>query len=279
MKLSLTITDASASEMARIIAAAAGTAAVATVATGTPPANVPAPSPSTNSDDDESGDQEAAPGSVDKDGLPWDDRIHSTPAKMTGKGVWRKKRGVSDDTIRQVEAELRSRVSQPAPAAPAATPPMPQPEAAPAADNPPPPGMPTFIQGNQPADPAPAPQQPAPPPLPDQNGYPAPAAPVQPAAPATPPMPQPAPTPAPAAPAPQETGQMDFNAFMQKIAGLLQQRFNDGSPVLDANYLSTVAQRTGQAFNVQCNAITDLAGNQAMIDYAIQIMKNEQRWF
>lgn len=48
------------------------------------------------------------PANVDKNGLPWDARIHSDPAKQTDKGVWRKKRGVDDATVAKVEAELRS---------------------------------------------------------------------------------------------------------------------------------------------------------------------------
>jgi hypothetical protein len=45
---------------------------------------------------------------TDKNGLPWDNRIHSTPQAMTDKGVWRKKRGVATALVTQVEAELRA---------------------------------------------------------------------------------------------------------------------------------------------------------------------------
>lgn len=49
---------------------------------------------------------------LDKNGLPWDKRIHSDPASMTDKGVWRKKRGVDEVAFNAVAAELRA--AQPA---------------------------------------------------------------------------------------------------------------------------------------------------------------------
>jgi hypothetical protein len=49
---------------------------------------------------------------IDKNGLPWDNRIHSTPQAMTDKGVWRKKRGVATALVTQVEAELRAMAAQ-----------------------------------------------------------------------------------------------------------------------------------------------------------------------
>jgi hypothetical protein len=56
----------------------------------------------------------ANPVVTDKDGLPHDVRIHSKDPTLTDKGFWRKKRGVTDDTVRTVEAELR-RIAQLAP--------------------------------------------------------------------------------------------------------------------------------------------------------------------
>ena len=59
----------------------------------------------------------------DSTGLPWDARIHSTPAAQTTKGVWRAKRGADPQLVLQVEAELRAAnpatVAAPAVAAPA----------------------------------------------------------------------------------------------------------------------------------------------------------------
>jgi hypothetical protein len=45
---------------------------------------------------------------LDADGLPWDERIHSSNHKKTSDGKWWAKRGVDDMTRLKVEAELRS---------------------------------------------------------------------------------------------------------------------------------------------------------------------------
>lgn len=256
MKYSLTITSDNPSELAKLLAHLGGTTAVATYAPS------PMPSVPTNTgheDDDENGDTIAAAGTVDKNGLPWDDRIHSTPAKLTAKGVWRAKRGVNPALVTQVEAELRARPAIPAdagtagPAAMAATAPAPMPM----------PAQPQFTPpANVPMPGAPVMQQPAPMPMPSPM-------------PAPVPVQQPAPQPVQP---PQATGPLDFNGFMQKIQVLLQQKDANGAPLIDAPYLSTVAQRVGAAFNVPCNSITDLSANQQWIDYAVQIMQHEQRW-
>jgi hypothetical protein len=70
--------------------------------------------------------------SRDKDGLPWDDRIHASSKALNADGTWRKKRGVSDAEVTQVEAQLRGVI-----AIPAVPPPPPLPvEPAPAAPAP-----------------------------------------------------------------------------------------------------------------------------------------------
>lgn len=61
----------------------------------------------------------------DKDGLPWDARVHSTPPTMTESGYWRAKRGRKDEDYATVKAEY-------SPAAPAAAPPAPSMPPAPA---------------------------------------------------------------------------------------------------------------------------------------------------
>lgn len=48
----------------------------------------------------------------DKDGLPWDVRVHSTPATMTEKGVWRAKRGRQETDYNAVKAEYQGGVQQ-----------------------------------------------------------------------------------------------------------------------------------------------------------------------
>lgn len=44
---------------------------------------------------------------LDADGLTWDARIHSSSKEMNKDGTWRKRRGVADELVRSVEAELR----------------------------------------------------------------------------------------------------------------------------------------------------------------------------
>lgn len=59
---------------------------------------------------------------LDKNGLPWDERIHASTKTKTVDGAWKMKRGVSPEKVAQVEAELRARVAAPlAPATPTAT--------------------------------------------------------------------------------------------------------------------------------------------------------------
>lgn len=68
------------------------------------------------------------PPATDKNGLPWDERIHAGTKALNGDGTWKKRRGVDDATVAAVTAELTG-------AAPAPTPepiPAPQPEPTPA---------------------------------------------------------------------------------------------------------------------------------------------------
>jgi hypothetical protein len=214
-------------------------------------------------DDDTTGDTPAAAGTVDKNGLPWDDRIHSTPATITTKGVWRAKRGVTPALVAQVEAELRARGGAPAPQqqqpAPMQQPvyPAQQPQMQVPAPQMQPPAFQPPAQMQPPAFQAPAPQ----------FQQPAPVQQMQPA-----PMQQPAPQ------YPPEPQQYDFNSFMQRLQMLLQEKDAAGNALVDANYLNQVAVYIGQQFGAAVNAITDIAGNQQMIDFAIQTMRSQGRW-
>lgn len=42
----------------------------------------------------------------DKEGLPWDERIHSSNHKLTSNGVWTRRRGITDEVYESVKAEL-----------------------------------------------------------------------------------------------------------------------------------------------------------------------------
>lgn len=65
-----------------------------------------------------------AEGSLDADGLPWDERIHSSNKKFKADGRWTKRKNVDETTYNGVLGELRSRFPQtavnqiPAPAIP-----------------------------------------------------------------------------------------------------------------------------------------------------------------
>lgn len=119
--------------------------AVAPGASAAPSAPAPAPAP-------------AAPAAtgvvVDKDGLPWDSRIHSDAAeKMSKTGYWKTRRNLPEGYKEEIEAQLRQVMSAgkpeasattttvavaapPAPSAPAAPAPAPAPGASTAAPSP-----------------------------------------------------------------------------------------------------------------------------------------------
>lgn len=99
---------------------------------------------------------------VDSDGLPWDHRIHALGAggahnKLKKTQQWKKKRGVDDALVAEVEAELRAAMSA-GPANPVVTEPAPAGNAAAAAVEPSPaPASPASPAAAQSASPAPAP--------------------------------------------------------------------------------------------------------------------------
>lgn len=214
------------------VATPAPVAPVAQPAQSVQPA-APAPMPQP---DDEPATVSSNPPAVDSTGLPWDERIHSATKSTVANGQWRRKKGVPDELVAQVEAQLRGAVAQPAqqiqPADPFAQ----------------------FMQQTaQPATPAPVAQ------------------PVQPAAPA--PMPQPmqamapldaqqtaaffaqqpamAPATAPTSPAPA-----DFPSFMKVLAGAV------AAQKVDPAYINGLCQQLG------IGAIADLMGNTALIPVA-----------
>lgn len=52
---------------------------------------------------------------LDKNGLPWDERIHASSHAKTVDGSWRMKRGVDDALVTEVEGGLKALMSIPAP--------------------------------------------------------------------------------------------------------------------------------------------------------------------
>lgn len=72
----------------------------------------------------------ASSNTIDANGFPWDDRIHSSSKAFTADGSWRAKRNVPPALKTKVEAELRSTMDSPVPFAPAFPPALPTPAAA-----------------------------------------------------------------------------------------------------------------------------------------------------
>lgn len=240
MKFDLIVKDASAADVGRILALFGGTATAIPIA-GT---GGSIPLAANGGDDDETGDTPAVVGQLDANGLPHDNRIHSEPAKLTTKGVWRARRGVATQLVAQVEAELRARMQS----APAATPPMPT--------------VPAMPEATAPA---------AVPPMPQPNAAPVytpPAA--QPVA--TPPMPpavQPAPQPTP----PAATGAVDFGTFMQMFTAKMAT-----NPGLNGEYLAWAVPQLNAAHGVNMNVITDIVQCPHVIPAAIALFTENGRW-
>lgn len=194
-------------------------------------------------------------GVFDKDGLPWDERIHSSNKKMTAKGVWTRKRGVQDSLVEQVEAELRGNAVPtyaPTPAVVVAPQPvMQQP-------------FPQPIPQPQQVAVNPMVQTPFPQPT---MVHPAPAVVPQPAMQPVPqPQQQPFPQPQPAPPAFVE----DFNGLAQTLQSL----FASGTTV---DYMNSITKRITQAFQLQAplGSITDIGSNPEMIRYAFQLFRED----
>lgn len=159
-------------------------------------------------------------GQVDADGIPWDDRIHSSNKARNADNTWRKKRGVDEVTYGRVHAELQAQYADPNRATGtqsngAASPVT---DSAPVASAPPPPA--TLVA--------------APPPPVEPVGN-APVAPSAPTADAPP-----APTPAVSAPAAGNGRFADFPAFVQAVNTIR----TPGIPYLELN---TYAQTVGVA--------------------------------
>lgn len=65
------------------------------------------------------GEDESEPGTgLDVDGIPWDERIHSTNKTKTDDGRWRRKRGIDNDEYKRVVAELKLAQAGPVPTGP-----------------------------------------------------------------------------------------------------------------------------------------------------------------
>jgi hypothetical protein len=181
---------------------------------------------------------------VDADGLPWDKRIHSTPAKLKADGRWRGRRGLDDATRDAVTAELKAAMAAPAAGPPPVVPPPMFEESAPGVPLPPTPTEPpadaatAFGAGGA---------------APVSSPPPAPVAPPPPAAPATPPAPPAAP-PAPATPpALAAPAGVDLSAPAADFAGLMRK-----ITALQTAGKLDVAGTTAIATSLGLNGVRDL---------------------
>lgn len=168
---------------------------------------------------------------LDAEGLPWDKRIHSDAAeRKTQKGVWKKRRGVQDAVVTQVEAELRAALAA-----------NPGTIAAPA-------GAVTIPQGGVLGESA-VHVEPAAASV--ELAQPAPVTITQPAT-LTPPAPTAIAQPATLAPpAPVDTGARSFAGLMQKVLPYMQSPVNPNLP-LTSRHLEEIAHR--------CNLINPTSG-------------------
>ena len=243
MKTSVTLTFDSVEDMVAHFAATASpnvtvtntfqTAPTQPVATAMPQAPGAAP---TSSD-------------VDKNGLPWDERIHSPSKAVNQDGSWRGKKGVTAEEKAAVTAELTAQPQIQT---------NPEDRQDPAAVTPPMPTMQPAPTPPQAATPMPVMQPQATPPIPT----------MQPA-----PIPPQAAAPMPVVDqAPAANPQQSFQNFMQTLAPQMQ------SGVVDTNHLAVLTNEIATAFNVQLSAITDIANNQQMIDYAIGCLTRDGKW-
>lgn len=75
------------------------------------PTVIPQPTPEPQ-DDEPTND---TPPATDKNGLPWDERIHAGTKALNADGTWKKRRGVDDATVAAVTAELTGAAPAPTP--------------------------------------------------------------------------------------------------------------------------------------------------------------------
>lgn len=178
---------------------------------------------------------------LDKEGLPWDERIHSSNHQMTAKGVWQRRRGITDEEYNRVKAELLapialSPVEKPAPVAPV-----------------------TSVESVIPYASV-APQAPAEPIVPQAS-----AAPVAPAydfvnnatAPVEPVIPQ-----APVAPVAEDPEAL-YNRMFEQLRNGLQMK------VLDANFMQNVIAGVNATFGTSYQGAAELRGNAQALSYVI----------
>lgn len=173
-------------------------------------------------------------GQIDKDGLPWDERIHSSNKKMTAKGIWTRRRGISDAEFDQISGELKAAGETNVPPAPY----VPPVATAPVYQTPPAPYAPSVQM------PPSVQVQPAP-----QHQY----AEI-PTHMAAAPVVVPAPT------------SYQIGDVMNKVSQIFA-----SDPAGGAAYLNSITQRLSVQFKLQVQSITDITNRPDMILFAMQM--------
>jgi hypothetical protein len=168
----------------------------------------------------------------DKEGLPWDERIHSSNHKLTAQGVWQRRRGVSDEVYNSVKAELLGKWEAAEPITEDA--PIPEPVQAPVV--------------------APAPVAPAAP------------APVQafvPVQQVQAPVAAPAPVTAQAPVAPAAPAQSTFETFSSKLQYALANK------LIEANYMQGVLNTVNATFGTNYQGMFEMRDNENAMLFVI----------
>lgn len=168
----------------------------------------------------------------DKEGLPWDERIHSSNHKLTAQGVWQRRRGVTDEVYNTVKAELLGKWGAAEPVTENA--PIPEPVQAPVV--------------------APAPVAPAAP------------APVQafvPVQQVQAPVAAPAPVTAQAPVAPAAPAQSTFETFSSKLQYALANK------LIEANYMQGVLNTVNATFGTNYQGMFEMRDNENAMQFVI----------
>lgn len=171
----------------------------------------------------------------DKEGLPWDERIHSSNHKLTAQGIWQRRRGVSDEVYNSVKAELLGKWE----AAEPITEPVQAPLVAPAPVAPAPVQAPVV---------APAPVAPAP---------------VQAFEPVQASVAAPAPVVAPAPVAPAAPAQSTFETFSSKLQYALANK------LIEANYMQGVLNTVNATFGTDYKGMFEMRDNENAMLFVI----------
>jgi hypothetical protein len=171
----------------------------------------------------------------DKEGLPWDERIHSSNHKLTAQGVWQRRRGVSDEVYNSVKAELLGKWEAAEPVTEDAPIPAPIPESVQAPVVAPAPVAPAPVQAFVPVQQVQAPVA----------------------------APAPVVAPAPVAPAPAAPAPSTFETFSNKLQYALANK------LIEANYMQGVLNTVNATFGTSYQGMFEMRDNENAMLFVI----------